>query len=800
MNFKILKKDLKKKKSTNIILLIFVIMSSMFISSSIKNMTAIMNGMDYFMDKSEIADYIFLTMRENYGERINNDNVIDEFFRNNADKYDRYFEDDCIFLAKKNILRENGDTTDISTSIVSNSISVKQQKFFDLDDNMITDLNDGEILIPITIADNEKIEKGDILKIVTKNGYEKSYKVADIVKDAFLGSELMGTKRLVFSDNDFKELCEKSGLPAGTLYSVFSDDIDEFQDAYNKSGFSVIFGGDKKTVRTTYMMNMVVAGILLIVSACLILISIAMLRFIIKFSLRENFHEIGIMKAIGLKDRTIRTLNIVKYAFIAGIGSIIGFFAGFPFGKKLLDSVTRFMVVDSGSKMIVTIQFLASVVVAGVIILFAYLATKKVKKMTPMDAIRSGNNGENFHKKKRFFLRKTRMKPTSYMALNDVFREKKKYIALLITSIVGIWLLIMPINTVNTLTSDKMAHLFGIQNCDFFIQDEEGTTDAIVTKKKQSFVNYTDEIKKKLMDKGVPVEKVSLEVMLKYSVSKGDKTFKSCAFQGINTQVENYKFCEGTAPILDNEVAISTAISKKINADIGDTIDIILFNEPTPFVVTGLFESMTNMGEGIRFNEKTTIDYEAVSGCFSSQVTLSGEYTREELDDYMSIAKNVVDGSKVMTYKEYVSSMIGEGVSKTLGAMKMLIFVIVLIINILVVTLMQKMFTIREQGTIGMLKSIGFSNRSVVIWQTKRIAFVLFTGMLVGAATATPFSKLTSGQVFKIMGVQSIKFVVNPVEVYLIYPVGIFVITLLFCVLSMLKVKKISIREINNVE
>ena len=58
---------------------------------------------------------------------------------------------------------------------------------------------------------------------------------------------------------------------------------------------------DRDTLKITYVMDMIIAGILLVVSICLILISIVILRFTIVFTLNEEFREIGIMKAIGIK-------------------------------------------------------------------------------------------------------------------------------------------------------------------------------------------------------------------------------------------------------------------------------------------------------------------------------------------------------------------------------------------------------------------------------------------------------------------------------------------------------------------
>lgn len=46
MNFKILRKDLKRKKSMNLILLLFVMLATTFIAASLNNLKIVTNGLD----------------------------------------------------------------------------------------------------------------------------------------------------------------------------------------------------------------------------------------------------------------------------------------------------------------------------------------------------------------------------------------------------------------------------------------------------------------------------------------------------------------------------------------------------------------------------------------------------------------------------------------------------------------------------------------------------------------------------------------------------------------------------------
>ena len=81
MNFRILKKDLKRKKSINIILLIFIALATTFIASSVTNMSVILNATDDFFEAAELSDHIIITMSGTKDEN-DNDKEIREFLEN----------------------------------------------------------------------------------------------------------------------------------------------------------------------------------------------------------------------------------------------------------------------------------------------------------------------------------------------------------------------------------------------------------------------------------------------------------------------------------------------------------------------------------------------------------------------------------------------------------------------------------------------------------------------------------------------------------------------------------------------
>lgn len=798
MYFKILKKDLKRKKSINCILLIFIMLATTFIAGSVNNLTVVLGGMDYFMDRAEVSDFIIVsTVGGSRAEPSENDRSIEAFLAGNKNVTD-YGVDDILYAADEQFSTEEDKKLTLNGSIIINSFHIRQQKFFDEDNNEITELEDGFIYMKRNAVSGNDIKKGDIIKLKTDSGYEKRFVVAGYCKDAFLGSDMMGMIRFIVSENDFEELLEESGMPYGRMYSVNCSDFDAFEQDYNNCGVNVMFAGDRALLKTTYIMDMVVIGVLLLVSLCLIAIAIVMLRFTIIFTVNEDFKEIGIMKAIGMPEKSIRKIYMTKYFVIALLGATLGFCTSIPFSRLLLSSATECMVLeDAGNHLFLPLAL--SLLVCGIVVLFAYLATGKIKRFSPLDAIRNGNSGERFQKKGAFKLAKTHMRATSFLAVNDVCSELKKYLVLLFAGMIGVWLVVMPVNTINTLRSKNIAAWFSMPDCDYYVSSDKVVNELISQGTKQAYYDYMDETKELLRDNGIQVERITTEVMFRLKIRKGDRSCQSTAFQGLGTETEEYSYDEGTPPQYDNEIAVTHMIAEKIGAGIGDTVYVTCGGVEKPYIITALYQSMNNMGEGIRLPEDIELDYTTVAGGFGFQITLCGDADADEIAAAMKKTSEVMPDFKVETIEEFIDRMIG-GISDMLSSLKVMLLVVVITINILIVVLMQKMFLIREKGEMGMLKALGFSDFDIIKWQTKRIMIVLLFGIVLGMVTGTPFSQITSGQVFQIMGASKIRFEICPVEVYLIYPVALFAATVLGCILTMLSVRRISVQEVNNME
>ena len=792
MYLNILKKDLNRKRTMNIILLIFVILASMFVSSSVNNILVVSGTLDNFFEKAEMTDYF---VGVSGASSVSADERLSELL-DNTDGVTSYQTEPFIVIDNKNF-KFKGEKLTVNQPLIT-PFSKRCINYFDENNDEITQVDKGECYLLTSIMDENNLKIGDTLEI-TYNDKTVNLKIKGYLKDAYLGSSTMGMSRILVNDSDFEYLSidsDNNTVYTGYMSYVNSNDIDELESVLNSSSDIVlIFKGSMELIKMTYIMDMVIAFVLLIVSVCLILISFAVLRFTINFTLEEEFREIGVMKAIGIGNTKIRGLYLVKYFAISLVGAAVGFVLGIPFGKMLLQSVSHNMVMDTNANYVLNV--VCSLGVVLIVMMFCYLCTRKVKKLTPIDAVRSGTTGERFNKRSKLSLAKSPFKPIPFMAINDILSSLKRYIVMILTFTIGFVLIVIVANTGNTLKDGSLLNSMSIKESDAYIS-VENYTDFFCEDGKQKVEKKFEEYEKDLKDNNMSGS-CCIEITYHLPIKKGDKSFTSLTFQGVGTDTTDYAYLEGTAPQSTKEIAVTPMICEKIDAAIGDKVTITDMDGEHEYIITAIFQSMSNMGEGVRLHQDTEMNYLQASGCCGFQIDFDDNPNDTEINNRIEKLKEMYPDSNILNAGDYVDTTIG-GISKTVDGVKFLIIPMVLFICMLVVVLMERSFITKEKGEIAILKAVGFRNGSISALHTLRIAFVMIISIIIGAVISTPLTGLTSGQVFKMMGAQQIEFAIKPLEVFVIYPIIMLVFTLLAVAVTSLYTRKINASQISNIE
>ena len=141
------------------------------------------------------------------------------------------------------------------------------------------------------------------------------------------------------------------------------------------------------------------------------------------------------------------------------------------------------------------------------------------------------------------------------------------------------------------------------------------------------------------------------------------------------------------------------------------------------------------------------------------------------------------------------------GVAGTLDAVKSLVVVLTIVLAALITVLMERSFIAKEQGEIALMKAVGTRNGKIYGYHALRFLFVGMMAVMIGEVFAMPLTHLCIDPIIKMMGMElAVDYVINPVEMYLIFPVVILATTGVSAFLTALYTRKISASDTANIE
>ena len=791
MYLNILKKDLKRKKTMNIILLVFIILATMFVSSSTNNIISVTSALDNYFEMAGAPDFMFATM--NKAGIADIDGVI-----STATAVDSVRSEKIIY-ASSTELKWNREDIKFSagTNVLQSDRDMALNYFLD-DGSILKSVKQGNVYITGHSAQSAGINIGDKVT-VTVNGISRELRYAGGIKDAVLGSNQMSLARYIINDDDFEAYYKQDYVVenyGGEFVYIESGDTDKLSEELKSLSDYTVIGLDRDFMKFTYIFDMIGTGLLLVISLILITIAFVVLRFTITFTINEEYREIGVMKAIGISNVKIRGLYLIKYTALSVIGAVIGLILSFPFGE-MLKNVWSKTIIISGRNVII-INILCAVLVVTVIMLFCYGCTGKVKRLSPIDAIRNGQTGERFRKKCLIGMSKSRLGAVPFIAVNDIVSSPKRYGIVTLTFVLCLSIMLMLSGTVSTLKSKSLITTFGLADCDVVLFGDS-TLGFMADDGRQKADEYLADMEKTLSENGMPANCFS-EFIFYLSVKHGENERKVHIYQGINTGMDKYSYLSGTAPQRNGEIAITQITANKLGVGIGDNVTIRTMEGSKEYIITALYQTMYNQGEGVRLYTDENISYVYTNGKSETQIKFTDNPGDDEIQRRIEkITELYPDIDRAVTCGEFVTENVG--VAETLDTIKQMVTILSVILTALITVLMERSFIAKEQGEIALMKAVGMRNGGIYAYHTLRFAIVGMVAVIVAVLLAVPFLHIFIDPVFKMMGMElGVEYVFDIPEMYLLFPLVILATTTVSAFLTSLYTRKIKSSDTANIE
>lgn len=790
MLFHLLKKDLKKRKGVNVILFLFITLATVFLASSVNNILIVSSAVPYYMEYANVPDVNLIINSEKEKDEITNwiDTLVEDGVVN------RYDYNTFLMLTENAVQIQKGQQSVVfnskGSSLFLSTQDVDYVKAYQMDGSPVT-LKPGELALSNAIMKSNNLNLGDKINITIDN-VTKEFEIKTVVKDAAFGNEMVGMIRFLISQEDFDQF-KQTENKLGLFYLMSDDASDLCQRINNQSFQTVINTVDKSMYTMVYSFDMIMAGLLILIGICLILIALLVLRFTLVFSMEEQYQEIGILKAIGLKNFAIKKIYLMKYLFIVSIGAILGFFLSIPISHIMIESVSQNMIMEQ-SEANIAINALCAICIILLVLSFCYFCTRKLNKVSAITAMRGGANGERFSNRGISLAKRHRMPVVCYLGIQDILSHMKRYMVLIVTFCISFLLITIPLNTINTMKSDEMIRKF--------LLDPESSVFVRNIEKDEPFTNQKDlkqavhRVQQELNQKGYDAKLSALSIFFfQFNGAKENSQQSIMTIQMIDQRERFEEYSEGSAPVLENEIAFSKAVLEENDWSIGDYVNMNINKETKSMIITGSYTDYMQLGKSARINPVIDCEQVYMFDYWSVMVYMDSSLSKAELQEELQLDFPAYEWKNG---QEVINQNIG-GIQNMLQEMLLPMTAMLCAVIMLITLLMEKLFIAREKGEIAMMKSMGFSYRDIVNWQLIRMSLVVISSMMISIPLSFLSNRFVLKPIFAIMGAE-VSIQVDPLQTYVLYP-GILLIGILLATsIAARGIRSINIREMNNIE
>ena len=629
---------------------------------------------------------------------------------------------------------------------------------------------DDEVWVDAVSADDRDLDIGDTIEIG-----DRKLKISAIYRNALRLSSLYGASTLYCNANTLHKLNGK--LNPQYLYCIKCDGLKEeeripYLTKHVKDGIeNVGLAQTKGSLNAnTQLMSVLIGGMGALAAIIIFIAAVIVISFVIKNCINEEYRAIGIHKALGDTNRTIKSFYLKSYLFVGAIGTLIGAFLGIPLADALQVNFLKYMQDSSISGEMILTSIGCGVVLF--VILFLCLATilRRISKITPVEAIRMGMTSSKKKIHKSLF---RNAKTSGVMALNEIFKKRGNSIMMVLLLCISVYLSLFFIVMYDSCIkmNDYPNKWFSIPKSDVTITGEI-TDDLVKDVKNSKYVkrvyemNLFQSMSLKLTDKGA-TKKAKSGIFTASTLncnSWDDKT-------GITVE-------EGRYPKKKNEIMMGKNLINEIDYKVGDYINLEINGlQAKNFLITGTFTTMMNTGKEIAFLNEV-FDYigtEEANGYSEVLVSL------KNAKDYSKFKKEIQDkhdGAVLDKVLPAIDSACDGVIAMVKPVALILVFIFILfsITNIFILLEMEQQNSRRQ---FGILKALGRTNGYLCRKMFWKVGILSVIAMIFG----TVLNNTVSASVFKAsVGVDG--FILNmPLTMGMLAVLAliIIIITSMFC-------------------
>jgi putative ABC transport system permease protein len=768
MYYRIIQNDVLRSKAITLTTMMFVAAAAMLVSLAATLVVNLSGAIDTLMTQGKTPHFLQMHSGELDLARL------EAFAKQNPSVAD-FQALEFLNLDGAQIVFESGSLTD---SVQDNGLAVQSEKFdylLDLDGTII-EVSDGQIYVPIAYMQDGSAKVGERVVVAGK-----TFILAGFLRDSQMNSLHSASKRFLVSPNDFAAL-----RPFGSVEYLIEfrlkdlSMLGEFETAYATANLNA--NGPTVTYPLIRLLNSLsdgmMAALILLVSALVTGIAFLCIRFTLLAKIEEDYREIGVMKAIGLRVSDIKRIYLAKYTTLAAAGSLLGFAFSFIFQGILLENIRLSMGESQNAALAPLLGGLGVLLLFFAVVAYVNGTLRQFRKISPAEAIRFGMTQQNAGGAKRFRLSTNRLLGANiFLGIKDVLSRIKIYTTMLVVLVLAAFIIIVPQNLHTTISSKDFIAYMGIGDSDIRMDIQQ--TEDIAGKSAEIM---------QMMENDPAISHSVLLTTKSFRARMDDGTERRLTIELGDHSIFPINYVAGQAPASDDEIALSVLNADDLGKKVGDVITLTVDGREKTLTVCGTYSDITNGGKTAK----------AVFEDDSAEIMWS--VLMVKLTDTASVDPVIADYSqrfefaKVSGIDEYITQTFGGNI-RAVGTASRAAIAVALVIAALITLLFMRMLVAKDRYSIAVMKAFGFTNADVTAQYVSRSMFVLLAGILLGTLLANTLGKALAGAAIANFGAATFEFTVNPWFAYLLAPLMMAFVVLAATVAGALDAGKIKIAE-----
>ena len=679
-----------------------------------------------------------------------------------------------------------------------------------LDD--IPELNKGEIYLPLGLKDKLRCQIGDyyvddfgLYIDLDSNGNEFynskviEFKIKGFVASPIFGSNTIGYKEVFISDEDFNELMELS--ISGTkliqenhlsskenyslvdvIYKIHSDgsisDYDLLKRINNETKLGNFAEGTITSIESkeyTGMHITIIGGVLIGFVVILLIINLVVIANSVSGEIETDYKKLGILKALGFTNFKIGLIISLLYLVAEAIGFIIGLIIS-VFLKMYLGSlfISITALVPANDINILNV-FLILLIMFASSILFIFIKSIRLRRISPIKAINNSSNDIYFSPKLNTKISKKCLGLS--LSVKQLLSSPLRYISIVIVTALLAFFMLTAIRMSNFTRGKNVFRIMG-----------EPISDIAVSA--YSETPFTYDMMNEVKDIAQAHSEIDfMLVRCSEYISMNDDNILANICMNSKDILGLYK---GKAPEYDNEFVATKNVCERYKLNIGDKVVLSSKTGSQEFILVGLYQNTRDTGKNIcisyegakKINENIKLFYMNLELKDKSKVDI----VINELKDISSHRFNVIDcrNEVIPELEEY--KMISD-----------IICIIILSFAIIFILIAVRLITVKtfnqERLDLGIYKAVGFNTFSLRNSLSLRFMLASIIGIIFGIILSLLFSNQLLGLMLSSLGMNNMYTNNTFIDYLLLIIIGL-IVTYASAFIASRRIKTIATREL----